>query len=165
MGPFATIVVAAIFLLIWLLLTSGDPGSLIIGLPTIAGALFLARRLAPEKDRAVSVTGIVNFIPYFLLESLRGGWNVAQATLSPRMRLSPVFIDYRISLDNDGARVFFTNCVSLLPGTLAAKLDGSHLRVHVLDDRCDSLRELKELETRIAAIFPVRPVAVETEHD
>jgi len=165
MGSLATMVVAAIFLLLWLLLTNSDPASLVIGLPAVAGALFLARRLAPETTRTLSVSGTLGFIPYFLRESLRGGWNVARATLSPRMRLSPVFIDYRISLASDGARVFFTNCVSLLPGTLAARLDGAHLRVHVLDDRSDPLRELGELETRIGAIFLERPGKLETGHD
>jgi multicomponent Na+:H+ antiporter subunit E len=165
MGTLATALVAVIFLVIWLLLVNGDPASLAIGLPTIAGALFLARRLAPEKDRTLSVTGILNFIPYFLLESLRGGWNVARVTLSPRMQLSPVFIDYRIALCKEGARVFFTNCVSLLPGTLAAKLDGSHLRVHVLDDSSDPLGDLEQLEAHIGAIFRERDDAVEAEHD
>ena len=165
MDNLATAVVAAIFLVIWLLLANGDPASMVIGLPAIAGALFLVRRLAPPTIRACSVRGTLGFIPYFLRESLRGGWNVARATLSPYMQLSPVFIDYRISLDNDGARVFFTNCVSLLPGTLAARLDGCDLRVHVLDDRSDPLRELEELEMRIASIFTDRRDAAETADD
>jgi multicomponent Na+:H+ antiporter subunit E len=165
MGTLATMMVAAIFLLLWLLLTNGDPASLLIGLPVVAGALLLARRLAQATPRTLSVSGTLGFIPYFLRESLRGGWNVARATLSPRMRLSPAFIDYRISLASDGARVFFTNCVSLLPGTLAARLDGSRLRVHVLDDSSDPLRDLEELETRIGAIFSERPGKPETGHD
>ena len=165
MDNLATAVVAAFFLVIWMLLASGDPASLLIGLPAIAGALFLVRRLAPANIRALSARGTLGFIPYFLRESLRGGWNVARATLSPRMQLSPAFIDYRISLDNDRARIFFTNCVSLLPGTLAARLDGCDLRVHVLDDRSDAFRELEELEMRIAAIFPERRGTVETADD
>lgn len=165
MDNLATAVVALLFLVIWLLLANGDPASLVIGLPAIAGALYLVRRLAPPTIRALSVRGTLRFIPYFLRESLRGGWNVARATLSRRMQLSPAFIDYRISLDNDGARIFFTNCVSLLPGTLAARLDGSDLRVHVLDDRSDPLRELEELEMRIAAIFPDRRGAVESANE
>ena len=165
MGTHAAALVAAIFLVIWLLLTNSDPASLLIGLPAIAGALILARSLAPAKARTLSVSGMLGFIPYFLRESLRGGWNVARATLSPRMRLTPFFVDYRISLDNDGGRIFFTNCVSLLPGTLAAKLDGRHLRVHVLDDRSDPLRDLEQLEARIEAIFPERHDAAETGHD
>jgi multicomponent Na+:H+ antiporter subunit E len=46
------------------------------------------------------------------------------------------------------------NCVSLLPGTLAADLQGNQLRVHVLDDRIDTEAGLIQLEEYILSIFP-----------
>jgi multicomponent Na+:H+ antiporter subunit E len=160
----ATAVAASALLGIWLLLADGDAASLVIGLPAIAGALLLAQRVRSRKASAVSLRGALKFIPYFLMQSLRGGWAVAMATLSPRMRLAPFFIDYRIGLQNARSRLFFTNCVSLLPGTLATHLDGRQLRVHVLDEQTDPQSDLARLEARVGAMFPDRTTATGIDH-
>ncbi|MEJ2309923.1 MAG: Na+/H+ antiporter subunit E [Gammaproteobacteria bacterium] len=138
----------------WLLLTGSDPASFMIALPVIAAALYAARRLSNATGAALSLTGVLGFIPFFLAESLRGGWNVATATLSPRMRLTPTMIDYSIDLEDERSLLLFANCVSLLPGTLAADLDDRRLLVHVLDDSATARKELKRLERRIGKIFP-----------
>ncbi len=150
----ATTLLLSGFVAFWLLLTNGDLASLVIGLPAIAGAVFIVLKFRRDNHTALSLSGILRFIPYFLLESIRGGWRVAVATLTPRMPLSPSFILYEIGLGNRAARVFFMNCVSLLPGTLAADLRDNQLRVHVLDDRIDTKAGLVELEEYILSIFP-----------
>jgi len=160
----AMAVAAAGLLAIWLLLTDGDAASLIIGLPAIAGALMLFHALKRRTSPALSLRALLKFIPYFLLESLRGGWAVAIATLSPRMRLNPLYIDYRIGLQNARSRLFFTNCVSLLPGTLATHLDGRQLRVHVLDEQTDPQSDLARLEARVGAMFPDKTTATGIDH-
>lgn len=138
----------------WLLLTRSDPASFLIGLPVIAAALHAARRLSHATESTLSIRGLLGFIPFFIAESLRGGWNVAMATLSPRMRLAPTMIEYGIDLEDERSLLLFANCVSLLPGTLAADLEGRRLKVHVLDDRTAARKELKRLERRIGRIFP-----------
>jgi multicomponent Na+:H+ antiporter subunit E len=150
----ATTLLLSGFVAFWLLLTNGDLASLVIGLPAIAGAVFIVLKFRRDNHTALSLPGILRFIPYFLLESIRGGWRVAVATLTPRMPLSPAFIFYDIGLGNRTARVFFMNCVSLLPGTLAADLQGNQLSVHVLDDRIDTEAGLIQLEEYILSIFP-----------
>ena len=147
-------ILAVSFLGFWLLLTNGNLASLVIGAPAIAGAVFVVLKFRKDGGMALSIPGTLRFIPYFLLESARGGWRVAVATLSPRMSLSPAFVLYDIGLGNRAARVFFMNCVSLLPGTLAADLRVNQLRVHVLDDRIDTEAELIQLEEYILSMFP-----------
>ena len=48
------------------------------------------------------------------------------------------------------ARVLMTNCISLLPGTLAARLDGDRVELHLLDESMDPEPELLRLEQAIA---------------
>lgn len=138
----------------WLLLTHGDPASLVIAVPVIAAALYAAQRLCQARASTMSVAGVLRFVPFFLVESLRGGWNVAVATLSPRMPVEPAMMDYSIGLDDERSMLLFANCVSLLPGTLAADLDGRRLKVHVLRDAATARVELTRLEGYIAHIFP-----------
>jgi multicomponent Na+:H+ antiporter subunit E len=139
---------------LWWLLSDGDPGSWVIGLPAVAAAVWSVRRLRPARIGSVSLSALLRFVPFFLWESLRGGLDVARRTLAPRMRVQPDLILYRTRLSRPDARVFFTNCVSLLPGTLAADLRGDRLAVHVLDAASDAERELRLLERAVARVYP-----------
>ena len=137
----------------WLLLTRGDAASFVIALPAIAAALYAAQRLCPARGATISLAGLLRFIPFFLAESLRGGWNVALATLSPRMRIEPAVMDYSIELEDERSLLLFANCVSLLPGTLAADLQDDRLEVHVLNVNSDNATELARLERAVARMF------------
>ena len=101
----------------------------------------------------MSVLGLIRFAPFFLWESLRGGTDVALRTLAPRMRIQTGFIRYRTHLGNVSSLTFFANCVSLLPGTLAADLQGDWLEVHVLNTRSEHQAELARLEHAVAWVF------------
>ena len=45
------------------------------------------------------------------------------------------------------------NCISLLPGTLAADLDGDRVVLHLLDTGVDPEPDLRRLEDAIAGLF------------
>ncbi len=142
---------------LWWLLSDGDPTSWVIGLPAVAAAGWSVRRLGSGSAGALSAAGLLRFVPFFIWESLRGGLDVAFRTLAPRMRIRPGLVVYRTGLQHCEARVFFTNCVSLLPGTLAANLDGDRLDVHVLDAGSDAAGELRRLERAVAGVYPQTP--------
>lgn len=142
---------------LWWLLSDGDPASWIIGLPTVAAAAWTVRRSASSHVDSVSVIGLLRFIPYFLLESLRGGFDVALRTLAPTMRIQPGYLTFRTGLRRQDARVFLVNAMGLLPGTLAADLDEDRLEVHLLDASSDADADLHRLERAIARIFPESP--------
>ena len=139
---------------VWWLLSGGTPSSWVVGVPAVAAAAWAAYRLGGTRARPVSAWGLMRFLPFFLWESLRGGADVAMRTLAPRMRIHPGFTTYRISLRRQDARVLFANCVSLLPGSLAAELNGDRLDLHLLDDRADPDAELRRLERAVARVYP-----------
>lgn len=138
---------------LWWVLTNGSAGSWLIGLPALASAVWVHRRLSTGWRARVSPAGVLRFVPYFIWQSLRGGVDVALRTLAPRLRVRPGFCRYRISLGTLPARVFFVNCLSLLPGTLAADLEGEWLEVHALNTDSELRSELARLERMVAGLF------------
>jgi multicomponent Na+:H+ antiporter subunit E len=71
----------------------------------------------------------------------------------PSLPIRPVLVEYRLRVPPGPGPVFMANVVSLLPGSLAAGLDGDRLLVHVLDRHGDFRRELSALERRVADLF------------
>ncbi len=92
-------------------------------------------------------------MPFFLINSLLGGADVAWRALHPDLPIAPDLLKYLLRLPPGLPRVFMANTVSLLPGTLSAALDQNILRIHVLDSRRDVLAELEALEQRVARMF------------
>lgn len=141
------------FAIIWLILVGPDTASWIIGVPFVVAATLASLRLSEPRGRNLSLSSLAEFSPYFLVESLRGGLDVAGRVLLPRLRVQPGNQDYRVSLRDPTARLVFIDSISLLPGTLSADLRGDLLTVHALDIRTDVVADLAALERRVAALF------------
>jgi multicomponent Na+:H+ antiporter subunit E len=150
------------YLGVWWLLTGGAPGAFALGLVVIAAALAIRRWLGAGARRPWSPTGALLFLPYFLWQALRGGFDVALRALSPRLPIAPGLLRYRTFLPEGPPRVLFANSISLLPGTFTAQLQGSELEVHLLDQEAPAERQLQTLERRVARIFSVDPFSAET---
>ncbi|MBT8120370.1 MAG: Na+/H+ antiporter subunit E [Gammaproteobacteria bacterium] len=140
----------------WLILTAGDPASLIIA------ALFivLAILLKPPVDHSTRKTrlnlnfsGVLQFAWFFMLESLRGGIDVSRRVLSVRPRVDAVFYDYSMRLQRPYAQQLFISSISLLPGTLCADLDNQQLHIHTLDRHMDTPEGIRQLESLVGKIF------------
>lgn len=144
---------AILFAGLWWVLSDGSVASWLIGLPALASAAWASRRLDGLSAARVSLLGLARFVPFFLWQSLRGGVDVALRTLAPRMRIRPGFSHYRTGLNTPSARTLFVNCVSLLPGTLAADLQGEWLEIHALSIESDPHAELARLERVVARVF------------
>ncbi len=138
-------------LFLWWVLTGGRPSSWIIGVPTIALALWVMNSAPQNPALNISFVGLIQFIPYFLLQSVRGGIDVAHRACSISLPLDPRIIDFPLNLPAGRAQIFFLNSVSLLPGTLSADLVGKTLKVHVLDHKVDP--RLHQLEFQVARLF------------
>lgn len=147
------LLLALAFAGLWWLLSGGHAESWILGIPAVLAASWAAHRLGTGRGATISVSGAMRFLPVFVWESLRGGTDVARRTLAARLRVRPGFADYQTALGNKGARVFFANCVCLLPGTLAADLRGNTLRVHLLDSGADPHSDLQRLEQAVALVY------------
>jgi len=142
-----------LFLLVWLGLAGTDPSSWIIGVPAIALATLAAVRLKTPPSGRLRLLGLARFVPFFLVESIRGGIDVASRVMRPRLRVDPGVRIYDMHLSDLNARVFFLNSVSLLPGTLSADMRDGQLHVHALDVHDNVEASLQRLELRVADLF------------
>ncbi len=145
----------ALLLALWLLLTSGDLSSLLIGLPFIMLALWSYRlqRHAPYP-LTFSFLGALRFVGFFLRESFRGGLDIALRVWQPRVSLSVAFHEYRLIFPQGPIRSFFMYCISLSPGTVSVCVtERDTLRLHVLDDRGSVAEDLARFEQRVCDLF------------
>ena len=140
---------------LWWVLDEGRTDGWWFGALVIAGALY-ARTFFPLEAKAWrwSLPGLLRFIPYFLLLSLHGGWDVARRAFRREMLLQPSLFSYAIRLKSPTARIFFTHVISLLPGTLSTDLRDGSLQIHALFGAPQELREATaRLEARVADLF------------
>jgi len=138
---------------LWWLIVQGRADAWLVGVPAVSAALLVSSRLGGVGLRRLSPAGALAFAGLFLRESAAGGIDVARRTLGRRLRVQPGFTDYRLRIREPGARVLLVNCISLLPGTLAADLDGNRVQLHLLDVTQDPQPQLLRLEQAIARLF------------
>lgn len=139
-------------LLLWVILTGGDPKTLWFGLPAAIIAAVISARL-PGGGRFILVRGLPSFIPFFLYQSLKGGIDVTGRALHPRMSLKPVIVSYPVRLSEGPASVFFRGVIGLFPGTLSAGFKEGRLIVHALDGDLPVLQDLEYIEERVGRLF------------
>jgi multicomponent Na+:H+ antiporter subunit E len=143
----------AVFAGLWGLITQGSADAWLVGLPAVALATLASVRLSGRALRRFSPAGLVAFLVLFVRESFAGGLDVARRTLGKQLRIQPGFRRFRLHLRDPAARVLLVNCISLLPGTLAADLENDHVELHLLDIREHPDPQLLRLEQAIARLF------------
>jgi multicomponent Na+:H+ antiporter subunit E len=143
--------------LVWYALTDGVPSSWAIGVPVVLIAALASLGLAPEPLPRLRLIPLLAFVPFFIVQSVRGGADVAWRALRPAMPLAPGFTTFPLTAMAPAERIAFALIVSLLPGTLSARLEADELRVHVLDARLPIEESLARLSDRLARVFGRRP--------
>jgi multicomponent Na+:H+ antiporter subunit E len=118
-----------------------------------AAAAVVTTRLPARAPFRLQPLQLLLHLPWFTAFAARGGVDVAVRALAPRGVVRPGFVDYDIRMQDPVARVMFANAVSLMPGTLTARLEQRRLRVHMLDERADVVPRLAALEQRVARVF------------
>jgi len=83
---------------LWWLITQGRADAWLIGPPAVAFASWASIHLGGNELPRLSLGGLVSFITLFLLESVRGGIDVARRTLGPGLRIEPGFHRYRLHI-------------------------------------------------------------------
>ena len=106
-------------LILWLIISMGDPQSLIIGIPTIALGGYLYQRI--HQGAAVTIRPIhyLRFMGMFLYFSFQSGVDIMKRVLSPTLRVDPGYILFTTRLESVAEKAFFANVVSLIPGTIS----------------------------------------------
>jgi multicomponent Na+:H+ antiporter subunit E len=138
---------------VWLGLNGSDLESWLIGGPAVVAAAVLGGVLTKGRRVRLRWRGVLPFAAFFLLESVRGGWDVAWRVLHPRLPVEPGFIHFSSALPEGPVRYLFANAVSLLPGTVASGFDGDRIIVHALDLNSRVEPALRALEQRVAGLF------------
>jgi len=136
-------------------LTGSDISSWIVGIPAVLIASKLSLMLSPPSQCPLSLLGALHFIPFFLYQSFRGGIDVMRRTLLRQQLLDPGLVSYVTILPRGSARIFFVNTISLLPGTLSAKLDENQVTVHTLDRGMPVWANIQALEYHVAALMNI----------
>lgn len=149
--PQTIIIRAASFTIIWWMLSNGDTGSWLVGVPMIALTTWVSIHLLPPIK--ISLMGALQFVPFFLWQSLVGGLIVAKQAFQPGFQVKPDIAYYHWRLPPGISRVFMVNVVSLLPGTLCLQLSDKKLHFHVLVKTDSYIDELKMIEYRVAKLF------------
>lgn len=144
---------------VWWILAAPEAAAPAAALVAVAAGGLLHLGLGGRSGSRVSLPGLVAFLPFFAVESVKGGFDVARRAFSPALPLSPGFLEHVIRLPPGSARTFFVNAISLLPGTLSAQLEGSRLTVHLLSTDPEAPQRLQRLEMRVAHLFGGTPGA------
>lgn len=149
----ATLWRGALFALLWWALTDGRADSWGVGSVSVLAAVSLSLHLLPPVRTYVSRIGLLRFLLFFFLHSLRGGVQVAGFALRPRLSLRPGLHEIVLRLPEGIGRVLLANTLSLLPGTLSVGLQGNRLCLHVLDERMAAEAEVRRAETHVAQML------------
>lgn len=149
--------------LIWGILTGFRVDAVVFGAVAVLAGAALVFVLPDSPGWRLSPAGAVRFALWFARQSVLGAVDVSRRAFLPRMPLHPGFRTYRPALPDGAPRIMFVNTITLLPGTLSAEIAGESVIVHMLDSRADLDSDLKQLETRVAALFalPASSEAIE----
>ncbi len=139
--------------MLWWILTEGSAVAWGVGLISVMLALVASLILLPPGPARLSPTGLAGFVGFFLVQSVKGGVQVARMALRPRLEMHPAMLKITMRLPEGHARLLLANTLNLLPGTLSAGLEHNQLRLHVLDERGPMEKEVREVETRIARML------------
>lgn len=140
-------------MLLWWVLVEGHHDGWALGLLAVAAATWASLTLAPPGRRRIRPFGLLAFVGFFLLSSVRGGMQVAAMALRGRSALRPGLIELAVRLPPGWPRILLVNALTLMPGTLGVALSRKTLRLHVLDERLPVVAEARALEAAIARML------------
>ena len=142
----------------WVLLTGGAASSWIFGGPAIVLALAAVATLPAAEYPAPRWGALVLLFGFFLVETVRGAFDVGLRALARKPITNAGMVQWRVGLRTPVARLVLVHGISLIPGTLTARVQGDIFRVHVLDDRLPWGDGIAALESRIAAALEAEAV-------
>lgn len=141
---------------LWFVLNGADAQSWIVGVPTVILAAAVNIPFLPRGSWHWKLRGVLPMLWFFVKESYLGAYDVARRALAPSLPIAPGFVEYHCRLSSTSARLFFADLITLMPGTLSARANDSHIVVHALDVTSDVQASLAALEEKVAALFGAR---------
>lgn len=124
--------------LFWLVLSERFDGQTLAAGAVLCLAIFLVNMDILEINFGYSFKNKRKFLyllRYFGLlckEIVLANFHVAKIVLSPTLRISPRTVTFETRLKKPLSRAILANSITLTPGTLTVRLEGSRLTVHCL---------------------------------
>lgn len=156
---------AVLMVALWWALTDGERDSWLLGVPVVVLATGASVWLQSHELWKWRLAGLARFFPVFVWQSIRAGFQVASLAFHPRCPLAPKLLTYHLRLPDEPSRIFFTNTMSLSPGSFSADLEEDRLTIHVLDEQFIDKEEWQYMESLIADLYGVRLSAKQPFHD
>ncbi|GEP92397.1 Na+/H+ antiporter subunit E [Chitinophaga terrae (ex Kim and Jung 2007)] len=145
--------------LIWVMLT----GELVVvnfafGFILSYVILWIVGEEDDSKRYFTRVPAIISFIFFFIYEMLKANLHVAYDVITPRFFMKPGIVKYPLDARTNLEITFFTNLISLTPGTLILDVsdDKKVVYIHVmyLEDKDAFIQQIKGgLEKRLLDIL------------
>jgi multicomponent Na+:H+ antiporter subunit E len=142
-----------LFLLVSAAIFEARRDSIIFMVLAALAARVAVRALPDEASPALRPLRLLRFLPWFLVQSARGGMDVAWRAFRGSAAVSPGFVEFHTGIRSMHTRVAFVSVLSTMPGTFSARLEADRVIVHVLDNAIDHQPRLRDLEQRIAHMF------------
>lgn len=139
--------------LLWWILAEGQAGSLPLAAAGIALALYASLRFQRQARHRISVRGVLAFAAGFLLNSVRGGLQVARLAFSRAGPRHASTLTYPLASDDQLQHVLLVVAIGLMPGSVGVALERDLLRIHVIDVRVPVLDAVRATERSIARMF------------
>ena len=127
---------SAVLFGVWLLL-SGHYTPFLLGLGGVSTLLAVAISLrmdVVDREGHPLHLGlrIIGYVPWLIFQVLHANVDVARRVLGPSLPISPRMFRVRATQRTDLGRVIYANSITLTPGTVSVKLEGSEILVHAL---------------------------------
>lgn len=145
-------IAAAALALCWAGLHGSEWSSWAVGAPAVLLGAAATLLLPASPPPRLSVRGALRFALFAARGILAGALDVSRRSLRPAA-LDPGCLTLRTRLPAGRPRRLYALAITLLPGTLTARLDGDTLVVHALDRGGTTRADLATLEDRVAALF------------
>ena len=145
-----------IAVIIWLVLIEGDPRGIWFGIPMVISTVAVSIKMRSTPPPGWTFIGFWRFIPFFVVQSVIAGIDVAVRALRRRMPINPWLIDFPLRLTHAPACIFLANIISLLPGTLTAEIHSNILRIHVLAWDQAQQESLRLVEEKVAQLYGIQ---------
>lgn len=144
---------AGAFGLLWWVLAEGRLETWGLGIVAVAAATWASVRLWPPTLFRLNLAALPGFLAFFLVNSMRGGWQVAGMAWRGQAALRPALVELPIALPPGAPRLLITALLGLMPGTLGVELVADRLRLHVLHADLPVAAEARALEERILRLL------------
>ena len=102
---------ALLFTGLWWVLAEGRHDGWLLGGVAVMAATWASLRLWPAAPMTLRFAGLLGFLRFFIVNSLRGGIQVAGMALRGRAALRPALIELTVTLPAGGERVLLVNAL------------------------------------------------------